>query len=296
MCSLSTPLRWGWLVLVVTVILVALTFFNNKDLTANDERKKRVGNSEGVPEARVKNPIRVMSSVNSINRIRLPGTGGDLETDSQLRKILAAVASDLDSTSCVRMLQGILGTILSDGDRKDALAFLAEENLPRGLDRGGANWISDELLTVLRLQQPPWDGLAEALGEVAFQPDTNPVTRDYIMQHLGHLWEQYGAREEIEKTLWRATATAEELAPGSALIALSRGYARDGDDGKLAETRSRALSMARNPSGRLAVRVTALAIAGEGGGREVKKLAAELAADAATPVILRKVAENVLKQ
>jgi hypothetical protein len=30
---------------------------------------------------------------------------------------------------------------------------------------------------------------------VAFQPATDPVVRDYLMQHLGHLWEQYGARE-----------------------------------------------------------------------------------------------------
>jgi len=43
----------------------------------------------------------------------------------------------------------------------------------------------------------------------------------------------------------------------------------------------------------LAVRVTALSIAGEGGSREVKAVAAGLAENSETPVILRKVAERV---
>jgi hypothetical protein len=40
---------------------------------------------------------------------------------------------------------------------------------------------------VLRLQQPPWDGLAMALGEAVYQPDTDAMVRDYIMHHLRHL-------------------------------------------------------------------------------------------------------------
>ena len=44
----------------------------------------------------------------------------------------------------------------------------------------------------------------------------------------------------------------------------------------------------------LAVRVGALAIAGEGGGREVKAFAATVAKDPATLVILRKVAERIV--
>ena len=51
------------------------------------------------------------------------------------------------------------------------------------------HWLADELLTALRLQEPPWDGLAAALGGAAFQSDTDPVVRDYIMQHIGHEWD-----------------------------------------------------------------------------------------------------------
>ena len=123
-------------------------------------------------------------------------------------------------------------------------------------------------------------------------PHINRSMTDYIMQHLGHLWEQYGAREEIEDALWVALDSGDETTPGTALIALSRGYARDGKPKSVAEVRERALQLAGNGSVPLATRVTALAIAGEGGGREVKDLAGRLLEDDKTPVILRKVAEN----
>ena len=157
-----------------------------------------------------------------------------------------------------------------------------------------AHWLADELLTALRLQNPTWDGLAAALAETAFQPGTDPMMRDYIMQHLGHLWEQGGAREEIETALWKAVESADETTSGTALIALSRGYARDEQANRLARVRERALEIASNPAAPLASRVTALAIAGEGGNMAVSNLAERLVNDAATPVILRKVAENIL--
>jgi hypothetical protein len=132
------------------------------------------------------------------------------------------------------------------------------------------------------------------LGEAAFQPETDPVVRDYIMQHLGHLWEQGGARQEMESALWRAVGTTDETTPGSALIALSRGYERDQQEKNLAEVRRRAFDLAQNPDTGLAVRVTALSIAGDGGGREVTELAENLAKNPETPVILKKVAERIV--
>jgi hypothetical protein len=94
----------------------------------------------------------------------------------------------------VRQMRGLRGKCFVKEDRERALAFLAGEDWPEGMRKGSMHWLADELLTALRLQEPPWDGLATSLGEVAFQPATDPVVRDYIMQHLGHLWEQYGAR------------------------------------------------------------------------------------------------------
>ena len=210
------------------------------------------------------------------------------------KAMLAVVASGSQTVNeRVRQLQGMRGIELSKEERESALAFFAGKQVPDGMGKGSMQWLADELLTVLRLQDPPWEGLAAELAKVAFQPGTDPVVRDYIMQHLGHLWEQAGPRKEIDAALWRAVATADETTPGTALIALSRGYARDQDKKSQAAVHERALAFARNPDGTLAVRVTALSIAGDGGGAEVKELAGRLIKDATTPVILRKVAERV---
>jgi len=206
---------------------------------------------------------------------------------------MALVTGEEKVEARVRTIQGMRGTPFSEAEREAALVFLAGTELPEGMSRGSVDWLSDELLTALRLQEPPWDGLPKALAEVAFQPETNPVVRDYIMQHLGHLWEQYGAREEIEKALWKAVGTSDETTPGSALIALSRGYTRDQREKDLVELWQKAFELARNPEAPLALRVTALSIAGASGSGEVKTLADALAKNPATPVILKKVAERI---
>jgi hypothetical protein len=53
--------------------------------------------------------------------------------------------------------------------------------------------------------------------------------------------------------------------------------------------------MARDPGTPLAVRVTALFIAGESGGMDVKELAPNLAQAPGTPVILRPVAARMVR-
>jgi len=211
--------------------------------------------------------------------------------------MLAVLASGKQTAAeRVRQLQGMRGITLSKEEREAAMAFLGGKEIPESMDKGSLHWLADELLTALRLQEPQWDGLAAALGEVAFQPGTDPVVRDYIMQHLGHLWEQAGARQEIEQNLWKALETTDETTPGSALIALSRGYERDQQGQNLDRVRTSALGMARDPSTPLATRVTALAIAGAGGGTQARKLAESLATTPTTPVILLRVAESILKR
>ena len=57
----------------------------------------------------------------------------------------------------------------------------------------------------------------------------------------------------------------------------------------------RALVLAQNPNTPLAVRVTALSIAAEGATAEVKTLGTNLLKNPETPLILRKVAETVVR-
>ena len=85
----------------------------------------------------------------------------------------------------VGQLRAMRGIVLSEDERAAAMAFLSGKNVPEAMGKGSMHWLADELLTVLRLQEPPWDGLAAELGKIAFQPGTDPVLRDYIMQHLG---------------------------------------------------------------------------------------------------------------
>lgn len=195
----------------------------------------------------------------------------------------------------VDQLRGMRGNVLSDSERDAAMAFFSGKNIPEGMTNSSMHWLADELLTVMRLQEPPQSDLAERLAEVAFLPDTDPVVRDYIMQHLGHWWEQTGPSEVIDQALWRAVTTSDPTTPGSALIALSRGYERDQQEQGRAKVRQQAYELAENPNTILAVRVTALAIAGEQGGGEVKQLATDLVSNEQTPLILRKVAEQVLR-
>ena len=230
------------------------------------------------------------SEVSGTQRQPLQFRGKPVEPAAVLA-VLATGKQTVDER--VRQLQGMRGISLSKEERESALSFLSGKERPEGMGKGSMQWLADELLTVLRMQEPTWDGLAEELAKTAFQPDTDPVVRDYIMQHLGHLWEQSGPRKEIDDVLWRAVGSSDETTPGTALIALSRGYERDQQEKSLEKVRQQALELVRNPDTGLAVRVTALSIAGDGGGREVKELAADLVRNDATPVILKKVAERI---
>ena len=132
--------------------------------------------------------------------------------------VLGVLASGEQSVSeRVKQLQSMRGISLSKEERESAMDFLAGKDVPEGMGKGSMHWLADELLTVLRLQEPPREELAKEFANAAFQPTTDP-----------------------------------------------------------------------------AVRVTALSIAGGGGGQEVKALADSLIQNPETPVILRKVAENLV--
>jgi hypothetical protein len=228
--------------------------------------------------------------------IRGQQSPGGVQTGNFARKTVTAVLANVHATVSerVQQIQLLRGVRLSEDERVEALAFFAGKNVPAGLGEGSVHWLADELMTVMRLQVPPQEDLAAELGEIAFRPETDPVVRDYIMQHLGHLWEQFGAREIIEESLWRAVACSDQTTPGSALIALSRGYERDPQPENLEKVRAQALVLLKDPATGLAVRVTALAIAGDGASQEVKALARELAQNAETPLILKRVAERIV--
>lgn len=277
-------------------------------LRSGFENSKAVPVSQAEVHSEPKGVVSKMRKPQSGEKLGIGGSGADESEVSGTQRqplqfrgkpvepaaVLAVLATGKQTVDeRVRQLQGMRGISLSKEERESALSFLSGKERPEGMGKGSMQWLADELLTVLRMQEPTWDGLAEELAKTAFQPDTDPVVRDYIMQHLGHLWEQSGPRKEIDDVLWRAVGSSDETTPGTALIALSRGYERDQQEKSLEKVRQQALELVRNPDTGLAVRVTALSIAGDGGGREVKELAADLVRNDATPVILKKVAERI---
>jgi hypothetical protein len=289
---------------VLGLIVLAIGLWNERDLqnvesssqqpiSTDGKRGFAKGNEKasGVNEAVGGNEITEMM-VPSNHRQPLSFRAKAVEPAAVLG-VLASGKQTVDER--VGQLRGMRGIVLSKEERLAAVEFLAGRNVPEGMGKGSMHWLADELMTVLRLQEPPQEGLAAELGNVAFQPGTDPVVRDYLMQHLGHLWEQFGARAEIEKSLWQAVVSSDETTPGTALIALSRGYQRDQQRESLTTVQQRAFMLAANSNSPLAVRVTALSIAGESGGADVQALANRLLEDPTTPLILRKVAERVGK-
>lgn len=199
--------------------------------------------------------------------------------ETRLRAILAAVAEG-DSTveQRVHLLKDMRGYCLSEQERDSATAFLAGEIVLMGLGKASIHWLAEELLTVLRMQSPPQLDMAAELRKIASQRETDPVIRDYIMQHLGHMWQ--------------ALESSDETTAESALIALSGGYERDQQKKDLLRVRERAFELAQNPNASLAVRVTALSVVGASGDRKVKDFARSLAAHGQTPSILKKVGND----
>lgn len=289
-------LRFVILILAAITVLVGLWLATDGRMGLNHSTELNAAVSEW-KAARYDDSIDQQASEVDEAKLRSPNRqSAQFGTKPVEPAAMLAVLADGKQTveERVQQLQAMRGIVLSKKELESALAFFAGKQVPADMDRSSMQWLADELMTVLRLQQPPQENLAAELGKVAFQSGTDPVVRDYLMQHLGHLWEQFGAREEIEKSLWLAVASSDETTPGSALIALSRGYQRDQQEKSLDKVRQQALVLVQNPATGLAVRVTALSIAGEGQGTVVKELANNLITDPATPLILRKVAERVV--
>lgn len=201
-----------------------------------------------------------------------------------------------DVAERIQLIRQQRGGELAPAERELGLEFLAGKVVVEDVAGGAFHWLADEILSSLRLQEPPQRGLAKALSGIAASPETDPVIRDYIVQHLGHLWEQHGFDQGIADALWAGVDSADETTPGSALIALRGGYDREGKADQLKQVRSRALQMAGSPTTPLAARATALSIAGEEGSQNAKALASRLLAGEDTPVILRRIAEAIIQK
>lgn len=213
--------------------------------------------------------------------------------DDSMRMVFRFGQQKGNIVALINDIKELRGAFLTEEERKAVIGVLGGEVAPAGIGDAGFHWLADELLTLLRAQQPSWDELPEVLERVAFQANTDPVVRDYIMQHLGHWWEQTGHQSGIEAALWRGVETHDSTTPATALIALARGYEREGQLDHLKRVHAKAFVLAQDHSSSLAVRVTAISLAGDSGGQEVKEYARALVVRSDTPEIFKRAAARI---
>ena len=173
---------------------------------------------------------------------------------------------------------------LDDDSIQAALDYLKNTMQPEGISLGQHHWIIDELVTTLRTNGTNNAELSQVLAGIYRDRSRDPVIRDYVLQHLGHMRVEGGDAETIAQTLGSATLEKEGTIAGTALLALGEKY---GAEPIQRRNSASALTIVNDTSYDLRSRITAMQVAGQQGDWEALPVAAKTAADASQPVALR---------
>ncbi|RYZ68122.1 MAG: hypothetical protein EOP09_09960 [Proteobacteria bacterium] len=204
--------------------------------------------------------------------------------------------SKIHSDDCVKTLQSLRFTTFSLNDQDLALQFLSGEINNEVFSRQSYFWIADELLTCLRVQPSILPELIPRLIRIAEAPNTDQVIKDYIVQHLGHLWEAKEGGGLVEQYLTTSLDSGRGTVPGTALIALKRGFEREDRMTDANELQKRAAQIVRDPETDMSSRVTALALLGDSGNPIGIDFAHQFVNSPDTPAILHRVAVGILER
>lgn len=169
---------------------------------------------------------------------------------------------------------------LSTQERTAALEFLGNFSAPEFLSDVEWRWLVDELITTLRVDGTDNVELSNHLAAIATDSNFDLIVRDYALQHLGHIREEGGDPDVIDRTLRSALSETQNTLAGTALLALNR-YSESSTLGV------NALTIATNQSNDLRSRLTALQVAGKQGHSEALPLAVSIAGDEGQPTTLR---------
>ena len=169
---------------------------------------------------------------------------------------------------------------LSEQERASALELLNSPSAPESFSASEWHWIVDELITTLRADGANNEQLSQHLAELATSGDHDMITRDYALQHLGHIRSEGGDVEVIDRTLRNSLSETQGTLAGTALLALNT-YAEDQSFG------SEAIAIATGSEVDMRSRITAMQVAGQQGAQSAGELATDLATDSSNPVPLR---------
>lgn len=145
------------------------------------------------------------------------------------------------------------------------MSYLESTNFILRVEREAA--LRNDVLNLLRNQEPVPEGLPALLAGMVERGGYDPAILDYCVQHLGALWPDL--RDDVRRNRVRdlLVLTARDISnpcAGTALYSLAEGIGPGKDDGLLRRLTLAACAKDANPL----VRLSALQLAGERGYRE----------------------------
>ena len=154
---------------------------------------------------------------------------------------------------------------LTSDDVALLMSYVESTNFILRVEREAA--LRNDVLNLLRNQEPVPDGLSALLAGMVERGGYDPAILDYCVQHLGALWPDL--RDDVRRNRVRdlLVLTAHDISnpcAGTALYSLAEGIGPGKDDGLLRRLTLAACAKDANPL----VRLSALQLAGERGYRE----------------------------
>ncbi|NJK91130.1 MAG: hypothetical protein HC904_04420 [Blastochloris sp.] len=182
-----------------------------------------------------------------------------------------------------------LGTQISPAERTLLLDYLRESFPQDGLNPEQRNGLKNDILNVLRAQEPAVQELTRTLVDLYQDSNQTLIMRDYALQHLSEYRDKAATLNqaaEIDRALWRASRETTQTYAGTALLALAR-QAEQSEirnqsalgGSEISQVGRAALELASDESAPLASRITALSVAGRMGEKDVLPLALTYARD-----------------
>lgn len=201
------------------------------------------------------------------------------------------VKSGSGASGMVNDLKSLGG--LNDQEVESAFQAIREGNADGALRAESWNWVVDQLMGAMREDGGNVIASSRRLADL-YKDQTLPITtRDYALQHLGHLFnEGNGDMELIRESMVSGLNEKQGTMAGTALLALSHN-----GEGRVLQTLGQpALGIAQDITYSVESRATALQIAESNGESGVQDYSKTLLSITETSTFLRRSAESVIER
>jgi hypothetical protein len=183
---------------------------------------------------------------------------------------------------------GQLGTTLSTDDRQALYDYLRDKSEEKWLRPGQAFALKNDILNILREQEPPPPELTGVLLALRRDESQPLVMRDYALQHLAPWFPKadQGQQEQIIAELRAAAQETAQSYAGTALLSLQR-IQEEIPSIQLAPFSTEIISLIDDGSANLLARITAVQLSGEKLIIEAREAVRRIAVDETQATTLR---------